>query len=90
MITTGLVKTRRVVVKTYSESCLVPVGYSYMLIKNHGLTKIRISFNSDINTDYFVLDPDEQLPVINVLGGTTTLNHLSETSDGILEIILWG
>lgn len=90
MITTGQVKTKRITVKTYKESCTVPVGYSFMLLQNHGLTKLRISFQGDSDGDYFGIDPDEKLPVINVIGGETSMSHVSETSDGILEILLWG
>ena len=90
MITTGQVKTCRISVKTYKESCTVPIGYSFMLLQNHGTTRIRISFQGDNDSDYFGLDSNDRLPVINVIGGETTLNHVSESEDGILEILLGG
>jgi len=90
MINIGNVRTKRITVKTYKESYTTPLGYSYMLIQNHGLNRVRISFKGDDSSDYFGLDSHDKLPVINIIGGVTTVNFISEVSNTDIEILLWG
>lgn len=90
MINAGNVKTKRIKVKAYKENFIVPNGYSNMLIQNHGLNKVRISFKGDDSTDYFVLDSHEKLPVLTVIGNQTNMYYVSESGETIIEILLWG
>ncbi len=86
----GEVKTKRIIVRKFRREFTIPLKISYALIKNVGLTDIKMSFGEDNISDFIVLEKQDKLPVLGVRGGFTKITHESLLDDGVLELLLWG
>ena len=89
-ISSGVIKTERISVKLHKESSKVPAKVDNALIQNVGVSDIRLSFDSAGRQEYFTLKAGKELPVLNVQGATTKINHQALVEDGRLEILYWG
>ena len=81
---------KRITVYNYRSKVLLPAGFSHILIQNTGLNKVRLSFKSDSDANYFVLSQNDKTPPMTIQGGVTELHYKSEVSTSFIEILMWG
>jgi hypothetical protein len=85
----GIIAARRATVTTAGLSITLPSSVTSFIIRNDGITALRLSFNSDSATNYFTLLAGASSPLITV-NDKVTIKLIVASGSTVAEAILWG